>query len=69
MQPQYQTIEDKWGHLKAVMIPFKDNHGRPFLFGASVKIDEVDIILRNELLKMILLSCIILDAVPNFGQN
>ena len=43
MKPQYQNISDKWGHIRAVLVPFQDSHGRSYLFGASMKVDEINL--------------------------
>ena len=48
-EPQYQINSDKWGRIKVVLIPFTDSHGRPYLFGASMKLSEVDILLNHSL--------------------
>ncbi len=47
MKPQYQINGDKWGRIKAVLVPFKDIQGRPYLFGASLKLSEVDQLLQQ----------------------
>jgi len=46
MEPQYQIINDKWGRIKVALLPFKDILGRPYLFGASMKMTEVDALMR-----------------------
>jgi PAS domain S-box-containing protein len=46
---QYQQIIDKWGKIQTVLIPFIDSHGRPYLFGASMKLSEVDSLLRQNI--------------------
>lgn len=55
MTPTYQTSSDKWGDIRVVIIPFKDASGRPYLFGASMSLAKV-----NLLLKEILLYCILI---------
>jgi diguanylate cyclase (GGDEF)-like protein/PAS domain S-box-containing protein len=50
MTPTYQTSNDKWGSIRAVLVPFKDNSGRPYLFGASVSLAAVNAQLKNILL-------------------
>ena len=47
MEPQYQIINDKWGRIKVALLPFKDILGRPYLFGASMKMTEVDALMRT----------------------
>jgi signal transduction histidine kinase len=59
MEPHYQINDDKWGRIKVVLIPFKDKHGRPYLFGASMKITEVDAIIKSTLNKALFVGGII----------
>jgi len=33
----YQTNDDKWGHIKAILTPHTDKHGRRYIVGASMK--------------------------------
>ena len=42
MTPTYQINDDKWGRIRVALIPFHDAHGRPYLFGASIRLDRVD---------------------------
>jgi PAS domain S-box-containing protein len=56
LKPQYQDNIDKWGHIRAVLIPFTDNQGRPYLFGASMKLSEVDHLLRENLYQSLFLG-------------
>jgi len=49
LKPQYQNNVDKWGKIQVVLIPFKDIHERPYLFGASINLEEVDHILNQSL--------------------
>jgi PAS domain S-box-containing protein len=42
MQPQYKKNVDKWGSIRAVLVPFSDKHKRKYLFGASMKMTDVD---------------------------
>ncbi len=48
-EPQYQIIIDKWGKLKSVLIPFRDRHGRPYLFGACAELSEIDQLLNQSI--------------------
>ena len=47
LQPQYQINNDKWGRIKVVLLPFKDAHNRPCLFGTSMKMTEVDSLMKK----------------------
>ena len=40
--PTYQSNIDKWGNLRAVLIPFHDAQGREYLFGASYRLDIIN---------------------------
>lgn len=42
MQPQYQVNEDQWGRVRAVLVPFRDARGRPWLVGASRDLRRVE---------------------------
>lgn len=42
MQPQYQTNNDKWGRIRAVLVPYRDASGRPYLVGASHSMQAID---------------------------
>ena len=46
MTPTYQINDDKWGRIRVALIPFRDSQGRPYLFGASVRLTRVDQQLR-----------------------
>ncbi|VGO12734.1 Oxygen sensor histidine kinase NreB [Pontiella desulfatans] len=41
MEPQYQDSIDKWGNIRAVLIPHYDARGRKFLMGASMKHSDI----------------------------
>ncbi|MCK5640070.1 MAG: HAMP domain-containing protein, partial [Gammaproteobacteria bacterium] len=60
METYYQINDDKWGRIKVVLIPFKDKHGRPYLFGASMKLTEVDAMIRDTLIKTSAIGCMII---------
>ncbi len=42
MKPRSRIIKDKWGNIRVSLIPFRDSHGRPYLFGASMRLMDVD---------------------------
>lgn len=41
MEIAYLDIEDEWGKLRAVLVPFRDANGRAYIMGASVRRDQV----------------------------
>jgi PAS domain S-box-containing protein len=47
MQPQYQVNHDKWGTLRAALIPNTDSQGRKYLFGASMSVSVVETYISN----------------------
>jgi PAS domain S-box-containing protein len=68
MQPQYENIQDKWGHLRAVLVPFYDAQGRKYLIGASRRTQELDIQKASLLNSLVLLSSltILIGALLSF---
>lgn len=46
-QTQYQHNIDKWGRIQVVLVPFHDSNGRPYLFGASIKLSNLDNLLKK----------------------
>ena len=60
MEPQHQINDDKWGRIRAVLIPFRDSLGRPCLLGASMKMTEVDSLLKRTALQSLGISVFIL---------
>ena len=60
MQPQFQINEDKWGRIRAVLVPFYDANGRKFLVGASRRMQEVDTqMYKLGMLSFLLGSCFV----------
>lgn len=37
-----QINEDRWGTLRVMLVPYKDQRGRPWLMGAGMRLSEVD---------------------------
>jgi PAS domain S-box-containing protein len=62
MAPTYQDNVDKWGRIRVVLLPFKDRQGRPYLYGASVSLAQVDAQLRR-LLYQCLFGGLLLGAL------
>jgi two-component sensor histidine kinase len=50
----YQDNDDKWGRIRAVLVPFRDRQGRPYLYGASIRLSEVDRQLRHTVYECLL---------------
>jgi PAS domain S-box-containing protein len=54
MTPTFQISDDKWGRIRVALLPFKDRHGRANLFGASIRLSEVDRRLRHTIYQCLL---------------
>lgn len=59
MKVEYRINEDEWGYIRMVLVPFLDSHGRPHLFGASMKVTDIDPLMKNTILKAALISFIV----------
>ena len=60
MEPVYEEISDQWGHLRVVLVPFRDIHGRKYLIGASMKAADVCFLVNETLWETLLISFLIL---------
>jgi signal transduction histidine kinase/ActR/RegA family two-component response regulator len=67
MKPSYQINDDKWGRIRVVLVPFTDSIGRPYLFGASIRLTEVDRQLRQVVFNSSIISLALL--VGTFGVS
>lgn len=67
MKPSYQINDDKWGRIRVALVPFKDTKGRPYLFGASIRMTEVDRQLHQIVYTSILISLILLAGTFGVG--
>ncbi len=38
MKPHVKEFHNEWGHGRMILLPFYDNQGRPYCFGASMGI-------------------------------
>ncbi|MCX7010500.1 MAG: ATP-binding protein, partial [Kiritimatiellaeota bacterium] len=41
MTVDYSSFHNEWGHGRMVLVPFRDAHGRPYCFGASMSVEDV----------------------------
>ncbi|MGD9733905.1 MAG: PAS domain S-box protein [Desulfamplus sp.] len=55
-QPEYKEILDEWGKLRVVLIPFQDSTQRPYLFGACIKLSEMNSLLTQNIKETIYLG-------------
>ncbi|MCP4547359.1 MAG: response regulator [bacterium] len=53
---EFSTFDDKWGKGRMALIPYRDKHGRPYLFAASVQLGDLAALQRSNVLNAILLS-------------
>jgi PAS domain S-box-containing protein len=67
-ETQFKTSTDKWGEIRAVLVPYKDIHGRTFIFGASVEESYLKNLIRDALIQFLLMGfvLIILGAVLSY---
>ncbi len=56
MKASYQIITDKWGRIRVVLVPFRDTFGRSYIFGACMRLTDVDKKLHHALLTCVLIS-------------
>jgi len=47
METQFRINKDKWGNIRAVLIPRYDAHGRKYLFGASKKMEDIHLLILH----------------------
>lgn len=62
MQPEFKINQDKWGRIRAVLVPFTDAQGRPYLIGASIKMADVDAMIAALLWRLTFYSVTILTV-------
>ena len=56
MQIQYSSFHNTWGHGRMVLVPAYDSKGRPYCFGASISINDVNAMVRKTLMNSMLIS-------------
>ncbi len=61
----YSSFKNKWGHGRMVLVPFYDNMGRMYVFGASASIDELSQIIAGTRQRIL----IVLFFVLIFGTS
>ncbi len=57
---QYQTISDKWGNIRVVLIPYKDVRERTYIFGASVEESYLNDLVMNTLKQFLFIGFILI---------
>lgn len=57
MTVDYNSFHNEWGHGRMVLVPFRDSHGRPYCFGASMSINDIYAAQHNLLLHTLMLGC------------
>jgi diguanylate cyclase (GGDEF)-like protein/PAS domain S-box-containing protein len=60
MEIDHSTFDDKWGQGRMVLVPAVDKQGRKYLFAASMSLNEVEITLKRELIRTMVISLVIL---------
>ncbi len=56
MAVDYSSFHNQWGHGRMVLVPFRDAHGRPYCFGASMSVNDVYTAQRKLLTRTITLG-------------
>jgi PAS domain S-box-containing protein len=62
MEVDYSSFQNEWGHGRMVLVPFRNSHGHPYCFGASMNINDVLAAQRDLLLHTLMLGCGVLAA-------
>ncbi|MGB0696262.1 MAG: ATP-binding protein [Rhodospirillaceae bacterium] len=52
---EFSTFQNEWGHGRMVLVPYQDIHGRTYVFGASISIND----LAARLLETTILSWVV----------
>lgn len=56
MAVDFSSFYNEWGHGRMVLVPFRDSHGRPYCFGASMNVNDVFAAQRGLLIHTIMLG-------------
>jgi signal transduction histidine kinase len=60
MQPDFSSFENEWGHGRMVLLPFTNARGNPYCVGASISIDDIQLLLGHTLHNSIAIGLITL---------
>ena len=60
METDFSSFHNEWGHGRMVLVPFRDENGRPYCVGASVSIDVIGELLGATLWRSTGLGLVIL---------
>ncbi|MHB9133009.1 MAG: hybrid sensor histidine kinase/response regulator [Armatimonadota bacterium] len=71
MQDDYSSFRNKWGLGRMVLIPDRDRHGRPVIYGASVSLAEVEHLLNTTLAFSLLasLGVVLIGIILSFSLS
>jgi PAS domain S-box-containing protein len=56
MEIDYRINDNEWGYTRVVLVPSFDSKGRRYLFGASMKISDVDFMLKRTVMNSLMIS-------------
>ena len=56
MEIDHRINDNKWGYTRVVLVPSFDNKGRRYLFGASMKISDVDILVKRTVMNSLIIG-------------
>jgi PAS domain S-box-containing protein len=60
MKVKYSSFHNKWGHGRMVLVPAYDSKGRPYCFGSSMSIDDVNSMVGKTITNSLIISVIVL---------
>lgn len=60
MKVQYSSFHNKWGHGRMVLVPKYDSKGRPYCFGDSMSISDVNSMIGKTITSSFFISVIVL---------
>ncbi len=67
MKTQHSTFHNEWGEGRMVLVPFKDVHGRTYIFGASVNLGELSTMIRQTILEGLAVGVALMLPVIGLG--
>jgi len=60
MKVQYSSFHNKWGHGRMVLVPAYDSKRRPYCFGSSMSISDVNNMVGKTITNSVIISVIVL---------
>nr|CRH07263.1 Putative histidine kinase with PAS 4 domain [Candidatus Magnetococcus massalia] len=60
MRPHLSTFHNKWGEGRMVLIPKLDSHGRIYMLGASMGLEDLNGLIRQLIIECVVISLLIM---------